>query len=70
LALSKDILRDRAVVARQAHNLKVIGSSPVPATKFFQLKAIIIISTLVLIAAFGAFASHHLTKEARKDSKD
>jgi hypothetical protein len=34
------------------------------------LKAIIIISTLVLIAAFGAFASHHLTKEARKDSKD
>ena len=26
------ILRDRAEVARQAHNLKVIGSNPVPAT--------------------------------------
>jgi hypothetical protein len=26
------ILRDRAVVARKAHNLEVIGSSPVPAT--------------------------------------
>ena len=26
-------MRDRAEVARQAHNLKVIGSNPVPATK-------------------------------------
>ena len=26
-------LRDRAEVARKAHNLEVIGSSPVPATK-------------------------------------
>ena len=29
---NKNILRDRAEVARQAHNLKVIGSNPVPAT--------------------------------------
>ncbi len=31
---TQDILRDGAVVARRAHNPKVIGSSPVPATKF------------------------------------
>ena len=29
---NKNILRDRAEVARQAHNLKVIGSNPGPAT--------------------------------------
>ena len=29
----KDILRGRAVVARKAHNLEVVGSSPAPATK-------------------------------------
>ena len=27
------ILRGRAVVARKAHNLEVVGSSPAPATK-------------------------------------
>ena len=32
MALSKDILRDRAEVARKAHNLEVIGSIPIPAT--------------------------------------
>ncbi len=26
------VLRDRAVVARQAHNLDVMGSSPIPET--------------------------------------
>ena len=30
------ILRDRAEVARKAHNLEVIGSNPVPATKFIK----------------------------------
>lgn len=29
----KVILRGRAVVARQAHNLKVVGATPTPATK-------------------------------------
>jgi len=30
------------------------------------VKAFIIISILVLIAAFAAFASHYITKETRK----
>ena len=32
----KILLRDRAEVARQAHNLKVIGSIPIPATNEIQ----------------------------------
>ena len=32
--LSQILSRGRAVVARQAHNLKVVGSNPTPATKF------------------------------------
>ena len=31
----KEKVRGRAVVARQAHNLEVAGSNPVPATIFF-----------------------------------
>ena len=31
------ILRDGAEVARQAHNLKVVGSIPTPATNFFYI---------------------------------
>ena len=36
--LKSKILRDGAEVARQAHNLKVVGSIPTPATriKFFE----------------------------------
>ena len=30
-------LRDRAVVARRAHNPKVVGSNPAPATKIYVL---------------------------------
>ena len=33
LSTEKDTSRDGAVVARRAHNPKVTGSSPVPATK-------------------------------------
>jgi hypothetical protein len=28
------------VRTRQAHNLKVIGSNPIPATKFFEIRSI------------------------------
>ena len=36
----KNIVRGGAVVARWAHNPKVIGSNPVPATKFIVLNNI------------------------------
>ncbi len=36
----KNILRGGAVVARWAHNPKVIGSNPVPATKFYNIQKV------------------------------
>ena len=36
LSINENILRDRAEVARKAHNLEVIGSIPIPATKFIK----------------------------------
>ncbi len=33
IIINKDILRGGAVVARRAHNPKVVGSNPAPATK-------------------------------------
>ena len=33
LYICNSIVRDRAVVARRAHNPEVVGSSPAPATK-------------------------------------
>ena len=35
---NNNILRGGAVVARQAHNLKAVGSIPAPATNFSTLK--------------------------------
>ena len=37
---NKDILRDRAEVARKAHNLEVIGSIPIPATKIYTSESV------------------------------
>ena len=37
VATSKQVMRGRAVVARQAHNLKVVGSNPTPAIVTFIL---------------------------------
>ena len=60
-------MRDRAVVARKAHNLEVTGSSPVPATKIYiKVKAFLIIFGLIIISAFAAFASNHITKQTKK----
>ena len=59
--------RGRAEVARQAHNLEVVGSNPTPATKLFSHKTIqypskevpifIINFTVLLLDGFGAHSS-------------
>ena len=53
-------MRGGAVVARQAHNLKVVGSSPTPATKMFKKK-----KSLAIDLGTSSVKGLSLTKTAR-----
>ena len=54
--LLKDIVRDRAGVARWAHNPKVVGSNPAPATKFKQDMVLFLIEKI--LTSVGIFFAY------------
>ena len=55
-------------VARQAHNLKVVGSNPTPATKFLNIYQILSGTKAILFALFAHLHQRHINILKKKHS--